>query len=724
MSALDPHRYIYTPDDELALRRLHQRNAHFVLCCCVEYVESRQDRLLTKRWEKARQRAGTDQKAAKQPFFGGSNGKGRQWEQHPASADALTVQLGERRGLVGIVPSTVGAIVFDADSDLASDAERLAELFGHAPLAVVASSQPKRGHVWYRLPPGLHENNRVYFLEGEGRGEIRASNGYILLWRPAELLAQLPDNLADAPTLTSEQIKQTRKPKNKPAYMGNAPPTAASQHTDEIGRRPCDADWTAESLAAQSEGGRHDALKSYLAHYRATTPDERWPDVLDYLRPAFLAAKPGGEYEFEQLAAYYAAKPPAEPLRKRYPSAHSNSYNTASPSTLTNSDAPEWQHGDPDAPPPLETLKKRALEALDKGDTDALDRVLADARTLCDATSQDKPTRETVHKAFAAVEVQYPDSLRPAISQLATLIQWERRPKARTVYEINDPQPVPLLTAAGQDGPLLVPGTVATLSGAGDIGKSRLALQTALQFAAANEQGPTPYRRLWEATAGSALVCTYEDAPAITRERLRQQADRLECTGALGRVHVLDLTGWPLFGPGEAQSYNSRPSRLPGFDVLAEEAEEIAPRLIVIDPALSAFVGESNAVAPVREFVAALAQLASRHNAAVLLVAHSTKAARSKQNGETDPFDAGQVSGSAAWHDAARAGLVLTRDGDGWTLAISKSNYGPAFLKAELEPDGAAFSATDSPVWRGKGDKLAGFKHQGGDDDKGGNPYG
>ena len=712
MPALDPRRYFYTPDDELALRQLHQRNAHFVLCCCVEYVESRQDRLLTNRWEKAHRRAGTDQKVAKQPFFGGSNGKGRQWEQHPASADDLSVQLGERRGLVGVVPSTVGAIVFDADSDLAADTARLAELFGHDPLAVVASSQPERGHIWYRLLPDHRENNRVYFLEGERRGEIRASNGYILLWRPAELLVQLAENLANAPTLTSEQIKQTRKPKNKPAYMGTSPPTATSQYTDEIGRRPCDADWTAESLAAQSEGGRHDTLKRYLAHYRATTTDEEWPAVLEYLRPAFLAAKPGGEYEFEQLAAYYEAKPPAEPLRKRYPSTHSNSHNTAYPNTLTNSDASEWQNGDPHARPPWEISKQRLDQALLQGKFDEAEKELA----LCQPTEQ-KPTLAACRQALTVANSDNLNAQYQALEKVATLIQWERRPQARTAHEIDDDPPTSLLTAAGQNGPLLIAGSVAILSGAGGTGKSRLALQIALQFAAANEDGPSP-DQLWKTAAGPVLVATYEDDPAITTERLRQQADRLECPGALGRVHVLDLAGWPLFGPGEAQSYNSRPSRLLGFDVLAEEAEKIGPGLIVIDPALSAFVGESNAAAPVREFVATLAQLASKHNSAVLLVAHSTKAARSKQNEETDPFDAGQVSGSAAWQDAARAGLVLTRDGDFWTLAISKSNYGPAFIKARIKQVGHAFRVADIPIWRSKDDGP-----KGGDGNKGDNPF-
>ena len=312
------------------------------------------------------------------------------------------------------------------------------------------------------------------------------------------------------------------------------------------------------------------------------------------------------------------------------------------------SDDPEWQKGDLHAPPPLETLKGRALEALDKGDADALDEVLAAVRTLCDTTG---PTRETIRKAFAEAEAQYPDNLSLVIKELETLIQWERRPQARTAHEIDDDPPASLLTAAEQDGPLLTSGIVCTMAGAGGTGKSKLALQIALQFAAANEDDQLTPDQLWLTAAGPSLVVTYEDAAATTAARLRQQADHLGCPGALARVHILDLNGWPLFGPSEATSYNTRPIRLSGFDVLAEEADTIKPRLVVIDPALCAYVGEANAAAPVREFVTALAQLAGKHNAAVLLVAHSTKAARSKQNGETDPFDAGQVSGSAAWHE-------------------------------------------------------------------------
>ena len=330
---LDPCRYIYTKDDEEALHRLHQLNGHFVLCGCAEYVDTRQDLFLAKRWEKARQQAGTDEKAAKKPLFGGTDAMGKQWDRFPATTSDLKFQVSERRGLVGIVPASIGAIVFDADMDLDEDARRLADLFGQEPLAVVASSKPTRGHIWYGLPTGHQEHNREYFLEGVRRGEIRASNGYILLWRPAELVAQLTKSWADdRPPLTPEQIEQTSKPINKPANKPSHPTTANSQHTNEIGRRPCDASWTAEVLAAQSEGGRHEALKSYLAHYRATTTDEdSGRTCFELLAPRFLGRQ-AGRRTLSLTSLQRTTKPnrPAEPLYKALPfRAHRNGHNAA-----------------------------------------------------------------------------------------------------------------------------------------------------------------------------------------------------------------------------------------------------------------------------------------------------------------------------------------------------------------------------------------------------------
>lgn len=271
-----------------------------VLCCCAEYVAScDQDRLLAARWQKSKSSAGGDQQAAKRPFFGGVNGKGQRWQQYPARAHDLDIQLDERQGLVGIVPASIGCIVFDADHDLAGDAERLTQLFDHAPLAIVTSSQAGRGHIWYKLPKGHRENNRRYFLDGQPRGEIRASNGYVLLWRPSALLAQLAESMANDPRpLAPEQIEQTREKKTQ-----TTPHRARTAKNDaEPGHRRCDQGWEAERLAATSPGGRHDALASFMGHYRATTTADQWPDVLEYLRPAFLEAKPEGSQEFDKLA--------------------------------------------------------------------------------------------------------------------------------------------------------------------------------------------------------------------------------------------------------------------------------------------------------------------------------------------------------------------------------------------------------------------------------------
>ena len=136
----------------------------------------------------------------------------------------------------------------------------------------------------------------------------------------------------------------------------------------------------------------------------------------------------------------------------------------------------------------------------------------------------------------------------------------------------------------------------------------------------------------------------------------------------------------------------ARPGPLEGWRDLWSAADEIRPKLIVIDPALAAYVGDSNAAAPVREFIGALAHAANAIAAGVLLVAHSTKSARGGQHTRPDPYDPGQVGGSAAWTDGARAALSMTWQGGGddgpryRCLAISKANYGPAKIWCEAIP--------------------------------------
>ena len=145
------------------------------------------------------------------------------------------------------------------------------------------------------------------------------------------------------------------------------------------------------------------------------------------------------------------------------------------------------------------------------------------------------------------------------------------------------------------------------------------------------------------------------------------------------------MTGHPLFGPLDGHSYNSRPVPLPGWWRLRHEALRrlVDPSLIVIDPALSAYVGDPIGIPPVREFLSALSGLAAETESGVLLLAHSTKAARRS----ADPFDPGHIGGSAAWYDGARGAMVLAREDSGdRVLRVCKANYGPDYVQALLDP--------------------------------------
>ena len=77
--------------------------------------------------------------------------------------------------------------------------------------------------------------------------------------------------------------------------------------------------------------------------------------------------------------------------------------------------------------------------------------------------------------------------------------------------------------------------------------------------------------------------------------RLWDSEKDTRATDALKKVGIISMRGWPLYGPvGEHASYNTVPGQMPGWDHLWELVDEAKPLLIIIDPALTAFVGEAN----------------------------------------------------------------------------------------------------------------------------------
>ena len=320
---------------------------------------------------------------------------------------------------------------------------------------------------------------------------------------------------------------------------------------------------------------------------------------------------------------------------------------------------------------------------------------LASALTAVEAalpSDADEATREeTFREAMIGTWNDLPRLKRAALLNDSSASPREL-PAARSASEIDDPRPSPILSPAGKfcTGAVLSEGEICLLAGEGGVGKSALAGEIALAVAGnARDAGGL----LAAHGGGPVLWVTYEETPGELAARLKTRARTVGVSAQ--NVHVLDVRGgWPLFGPGadgrSSAFYHARPEQLIGWEPMEAAVGGLEPRLIVIDPVLAAYVGEPNSAPPVREFLGALASLAREHSAGVLVLAHSTKAARSQRGGtKPDPFEPGQVAGSAAWTDGVRGALSFAygSDDDGnRLLSIVKANMGPARIQCDAKP--------------------------------------
>ena len=279
--------------------------------------------------------------------------------------------------------------------------------------------------------------------------------------------------------------------------------------------------------------------------------------------------------------------------------------------------------------------------------------------------------------------------------------------KPTAVTAITGNKPLPVLSIGDEHGTragaLLSVGSVTVLAGAGGSSKTALALQACMNAAATQRGADRVFAGGGLVVAGGpALYVNYEMAPPILRDNAQALAatnPAVYSAAAQAGVHVLTLPNRPLFGPAEDESgragfYNQRPGPLEGWRDLWAAVAAIKPVMVVVDPVLAAYIGDSNTAAPVREFLTALGVEAEKHNTAVLLIAHSTKASRTDDDG-IDPYDAGKIGGSGHWTDGARGAMSLTVDWNAapprYFLGVVKANYGPqrVYVAMHAHPDGS-----------------------------------
>ncbi|MCY4087674.1 MAG: phage/plasmid primase, P4 family [Actinomycetia bacterium] len=142
-----------------ALEALHRRSVHFVLCHSDKHP-------ISKGWQKTR------------PSFA-----------------AVEAHAG-RGGLIGVIPGSLGCVVVDVDEGGAAAVEALRVLLGD-PIATIGT-RSGGFHLWYRAPAGEHGNRKWVLDAPPCGGDIRGSNGFVVLWDPVAVVDGLAANFAAA----------------------------------------------------------------------------------------------------------------------------------------------------------------------------------------------------------------------------------------------------------------------------------------------------------------------------------------------------------------------------------------------------------------------------------------------------------------------------------------------------------------------------------------------
>jgi RecA-family ATPase len=247
----------------------------------------------------------------------------------------------------------------------------------------------------------------------------------------------------------------------------------------------------------------------------------------------------------------------------------------------------------------------------------------------------------------------------------------------------------------------LIPArTVTLLGGDGGAGKSLLALHLAVATATG---------RRWigrETAGGGALFLTAEDDDPTLHRRLARILDA-EGLGFedLDRLTLRSLAGEEALLAAPDRAGVLRTTAL--YEELEARLRDEAPALVVLDTAADLHAGNENDRCQVRQFVGLLRGLAIRHECAVVLLAHPSRAGMAAGDG---------LSGSTAWNGSVRSRLCLERvadDGaspnpDARRLSVKKSNYGPCGGEIGLTLRDGVFVADAPEAGGGRLDRLAG----------------
>ena len=366
---------------------------------------------------------------------------------------------------------------------------------------------------------------------------------------------------------------------------------------------------------------------------------------------------------------------------------------------------------DEKGPPPDQLSTSFACERIIAGE--ASDGDIKQVRDWLDDNAEMRrvaPASAALQEFFdAAPEYRDAALIAAAEAALATV------PQPLEAYKMGDyteaDLPDKLIWAEGENkGAFLSRGDIAILAGAGGSGKSTLSLQFGCAMAATEKNNAAKECGLL-LRGGPVVFASYEDIPAVVAHRAQKIGD------PGGGLHGLKMFGRPLFGPPpgtEGHAMNAEPGPREAWKPFWDYVQNVDPVLVIIDPASAAFVSPSASVEWTRMFLDALRVEAQKIGCGILIIAHSTKAARAGGM-KGDP---GHVAGSAAWFDAARAvATLLPKRVEGESekppeLVCAKANYGAPFETIPLQWSGGKWEALEQSRKEAFGERKNGTDNE------------
>lgn len=220
----------------------------------------------------------------------------------------------------------------------------------------------------------------------------------------------------------------------------------------------------------------------------------------------------------------------------------------------------------------------------------------------------------------------------------------------------------------------LARGKIHVLAGSPGVGKTTLALAIAATISSGG-RWPDGAR----AERGRVLIWSGEDDPADVL------VPRLVAAGAdLDRVHFVGPLRTIVDGSERRVAFDPAHD----LDALADAIRNSPPRLLLIDPLVSAIAGDSHKNSEVRRGLQPLADLVRDLAIAAVGVTHLTKGTQGR-----DPVE--RVTGSLAFGAVARVVLIAAKNREGESpariLTRAKSNIGP-------DGNGFSFDIVQAPV--------------------------